>query len=135
MPEASINYLAVLVAAVISMVLGYIWYHQKVFGTAWMKMVGLTEESAKKGAGPAMFGMFVVALISAFVLAHFVDYTNATTFAKGLVTGLWLWFGFSGAVLFSNFAFERRPFKWFLITAGYQLVNLAILGGVLAVWA
>ncbi len=135
MPESDINYLAVLVAAVISMFLGYIWYLPKLFGDAWMKMVGLTEEVAKKSAPKAMFGMFVVALISAFVLAHFVDFTQATTFGAGVVTGLWLWLGFSGAVIFSNFAFERRPFKWFLITAGYQLVNLAILGGVLAVWA
>lgn len=135
MPESDINYLAVLVAAVISMFLGYIWYLPKLFGDAWMKIVGLTEEVAKKSAPKAMFGMFVVALISAFVLAHFVDFTQATTFGAGVVTGLWLWLGFSGAVIFSNFAFERRPFKWFLITAGYQLVNLAILGGVLAVWA
>ncbi len=135
MPESDINYLAVLVAAVISMFLGYIWYLPKLFGNCWMKMVGLTEEIAKKSAAKAMIGMFIVALISAFVLAHFVDFTQATTFGAGVVTGLWLWLGFSGAVIFSNFAFERRPFKWFLITAGYQLVNLAILGGVLAVWS
>ncbi len=135
MPEATINYLAVLVAAVINMFVGYIWYHQKVFGTAWMQLVGMTEEKAKQGAGLAMGGMFVVALISNYTLAHFVDYTQAASFVDGAVTGFWLWLGFSGAVLFTMVAFERRPGKWFAISAGYQLLVLLVNGGLLATWA
>ena len=134
MPEASINYLAVFVASVVNMAVGYVWYHQKTFGTAWMNMVGMTEEKAKQGAGMAMGGMFVVALVSNFVLAHFVDYTQATSFVDGMRTGFWLWLGFSGAVLFTMVAFERRPGKWFAITAGYQLLVLLINGALLATW-
>lgn len=134
MPEADLNLIAVLVASAINMFVGYFWYHQKVFGTAWMNLVGMTEEKAKKGQGMAMGGMFVVALISNYILAHFVDFTEATTAIEGMVTGLWLWLGFSGAVLFTQVAFERRPWKWFGISAGYQLVVLLINGALLAVW-
>ncbi len=135
MPNATINYVAVLVATCVNMLVGYIWYHQKVFGTAWMHLVGMTEEKARQGAGLAMGGMIAVALIANFVLAHFVDFTQATTFIDGVVVGLWLWFGFSGAALFTLVAFERRPWKWFAISAGYQLVVLVVNGGLLATWA
>lgn len=123
------------------MVIGYVWYHMKVFGTVWSKLVNMdamtanmTPEQRKKSGGMAMGGMFLVALVSNYVLAHFVDYTQATSFVDGMVTGFWLWLGFSGAVLFTMVAFERRPGKWFAITAGYQLVTLLITGGLLAAW-
>ena len=44
-----INFLAVLVAALSSFVVGFVWYNPKVFGTIWMNEVGMTEEKAKQG--------------------------------------------------------------------------------------
>lgn len=134
MPEVSINYIAVLAAAIVNMLVGYIWYMPKVFGNAWMQLVGMTEEKAKQGSAKALSGMFVVALISNYVLAHFVDYAQASTFVEGMQVGFWAWLGFVGAVTFTMVAFDRRPFKWFLITNGYQLLILVVNGGLLAVW-
>ena len=45
----NINWLALVVAALSILVIGFIWYHPKVFGTIWMKEIGMTEEKAKKG--------------------------------------------------------------------------------------
>jgi hypothetical protein len=134
MPVVTVNYLAVLAAAVLSMVVGYIWYHRRVFGTAWMRHAGMTEAKARKDAGMAMVSMFLVALVANYVLAHFIDYTYARTFAAGMRTGLWAWLGFSGPVFFTIAAFERRPVQWFTISAGYQLCVLLLNGGLLAVW-
>ena len=43
------NFLAIAAAAVSTLVVGFVWYHPKVFGTVWMREAGLTEEQLKKG--------------------------------------------------------------------------------------
>ena len=58
-----INFLAVLVAALSSFVVGFVWYNPKVFGTIWMKEVGMTEEKAKQGNMAIIFGLTFVLLL------------------------------------------------------------------------
>lgn len=36
MPEVTVNYVAILVAVIASMILGYLWYSKMLFGKAWM---------------------------------------------------------------------------------------------------
>lgn len=134
MPSAELNYLAIVTGAVSNMMIGYVWYSPPVFATAWMKLIGKTEDDLKAKAGPALGMMFVLALLTSFGLAHFVDHTNATSFIDGAVTGLWIWFGFVFTEMVSTNMFAQRPFKLSVITAGYQLVGLAVMGGILAVW-
>ena len=43
------NFLAILVAAISSLVVGSIWYNPKVFGTIWMREAGLIQEELQKG--------------------------------------------------------------------------------------
>jgi ABC-type amino acid transport system permease subunit len=62
-----VNWIAILVAAVSSFLLGFIWYHPKTFGTAWMKSLGMDPASPPKGNMAKMFG---VALIMAIVIAY-----------------------------------------------------------------
>ncbi len=134
MPTVTLNYWAILVGAISSMVIGYIWYSMPVFGRAWMKLIGKTEQELKAKAGPAMGVMVVLALLTSYVMAHFVDYTNATTFMSGVATGLWLWLGFVVTEMISTNIFSGRPFKLSVITSGFQLVSLAVMGGILAAW-
>lgn len=65
-----INFLAVLVAALVPMIIGYIWYNPKVFGTAWMKASGMTEEKIKTGNMAVIFG---VSFLLSFMLSFFLQ--------------------------------------------------------------
>jgi len=60
------NFLAILVAALTSFVVGFVWYHPKVFGTIWMKEAGLTQEQLAKGN---MFKIFGLSFVFSFLLA------------------------------------------------------------------
>lgn len=63
------NIIAILVAALIPMVLGFIWYNPNVFGNAWMRESGMTEEKAKQGNMFVKLGLsFVFSFLFAFVL-------------------------------------------------------------------
>ncbi len=136
MPEADINYMAVVVGAVISMVLGYVWYSPVLFAKAWTKEMGKSEKELKESANATSYLiMFVASLVLAYVLAHFVDYTNSATTSAGAVTGFWLWLGFMATVGVSQTLFHGKTWKLFCIDYGYHLVEMLIIGAVLAVWA
>lgn len=82
------NFVALLVAALVPMALGFVWYHPKVFGNAWMAASGMTEEKAKSGNMALIFGLsFLFSLILAFAMntiaIHdgFID--GATFYATG----------------------------------------------------
>ncbi len=65
-----INFLAVLVAALVPMIMGFIWYNPKVLGTAWMNAAGVTEEKMK---GANMAVVFGVSFLLSFILAFFLQ--------------------------------------------------------------
>ncbi len=137
MPIADINYLAVLIAAVVSFAIGAFWYSPAGFGKQWAAMMGITFDKSpekKKAANKAMAIAFVGTLVMAYVLAHFVDYVEATTFGAGIVLGFWLWLGFLATSALGSVLWEGKPVKLYLINASYQLVNVAIMGGILAMW-
>ena len=68
------NWLAMGLAAASSLLIGFIWYHPKVFGTAWMKSIGVTREESEKNFNMlAMFGgTFLLALLATMPLQYMV---------------------------------------------------------------
>jgi Protein of unknown function (DUF1761) len=131
----AINWLAVLVTGVVYMALGFIWYSMRVFGKPWSTMIGMTEEDMRRGANPRLFVLtFVLALVTGVVLAVVVRSVGATTAFGGFKAGLLVAVGFVLTTFGSEYIFSRRPFKLYLITAGYQAVAIVINAVILAVW-
>jgi hypothetical protein len=64
------NWLAIIVAALIPTIIGFIWYNPKVFGNAWMKAADMTEEKMK---GANMGVVFGVSLVLSLLLAFFMN--------------------------------------------------------------
>ena len=56
------NFLAILVAAVVPMVLGFLWYNPALFGNAWMRESGMTEEKMKSGNMGVIFWSLIFTL-------------------------------------------------------------------------
>ncbi|MDD5152040.1 MAG: DUF1761 domain-containing protein, partial [Flavobacterium sp.] len=79
-----INLWAVLMAALSSFVVGFIWYNPKVFGTIWMKEIGMTEEQAQKGNMIKIFGLtFVYSFMLAFMMQNIVIHQLGVISAVG----------------------------------------------------
>jgi len=133
--QIEINYLAVLVAAVVTFVIGGIWYSPALFGPRWMKAVGKSEQDLKRtNMGVAYAGAFVTAVMMAYVLALFIGFAQAKTILSGAGIGLWAWVGFVAAPKLSNYLFSGWPRDLYLINNGYHLVSLLVMGAILAVW-
>ena len=139
MPEATINLTAVLVAAVSSMVVGFLWYSQLLFGKQWMELVGMSKghmEDAKASMGKTYGLSFLGSLVMAYVLAHIISYTNATTWQSGIQGGFWMWLGFVATTGANEYIYAVKPKPWtlYFINQGNILVTLMVMGAILARW-
>lgn len=137
MEQPRVQYLAVLVAAVIQFVIGWLWYGM-IFQQAWIEATGVTMEMAQNMTGGQMamtsIGSFVAFFIVYYVMAHFVWYTKSTTAKQGAQTGFWSWLGFVATTLLVNQLYTLKPFTLWLIDSGYWLVSMVVGGILLAGW-
>lgn len=143
MQAVPINYLAVLVCGVASMVLGFLWYGP-MFGKMYISMMGFDkmdpakQEAMKKGMTKSYVLSFIGALVMALVLAHALvfaeSYMNASGALAGLQVGLWNWLGFIAPVTMGNVLWGNQTWKLWLLGNGYNLVQLLMFGVILALW-
>ena len=134
MQSFPINYLALLVATLVRMVVGALWYSPPLFVKPWLAMVGQTPEEMKAGMGKNIVTDLIGSFIMAFVLDHAVHYAGATTIGQGIAVGFFNWLGFIAVVTLSTVNYEKRPFMLWVINNGYQLLTLLIMGAIVAVW-
>jgi hypothetical protein len=129
MPE--INYLAVLVAAVASFILGGLWYSPLLFAKSWQRESGVTDEQMAGANMGLIFGLtLVLSLIAAFVFALFLG--PRPSMPLGLGAGFSAGLCWVTASLGINYLFERKSLKLFLINGGYHTLQFTIIGLVLA---
>jgi hypothetical protein len=128
-----LNIWAVLVAALSTFLIGGLWYSPAVFGKAWMRENGFTEESLKGSNMVKIFGLtFFLALIAAINLAMFLGPEDEPE--MGALWGFAAGFGWVATFIGTHYLFERKSFTLFLINAGYSVIALTVMGVILAAW-
>ena len=152
-----------LVAPFASLVVGFIWYNPKVFGTIWMRESG--TQPPKEGEKPNMLKIFGLSLVYSFfitwalygfvihqmaafqatvditgvdasVLANYMAAYGETyrTFKHGALHGSMAGLFFALPVVGVGSLFEGRSFKYVLVSGGYWVVTCAIMGGIICAW-
>lgn len=137
----SLNYIAIVVVAIVNMVLGSLWYGP-IFGKPWKSLMGFTEEKMKqmqeRGMGAAYALMGVGSLLIGWVLAEFITSGEAhyhiSSASFGLRIAVYLWVGIVAPITVGSVIWEGKPWKLWFLNAGYYLVSLCIMGAILAVW-
>jgi Protein of unknown function (DUF1761) len=159
------NFIALLLAGLVTLVVGFIWYHPKVFGTIWMRENNLTEEQLRTGNMLKIFGLtYVFSLMITMTLmsltihqtgaigmvggptliesakpsfaAFMADYGTAyRTFKHGSLHGFISGLFFAFPVIGINALFERKSWKYILIHAGFWLITLTLMGGIICGFA
>ena len=130
-----INYVAVIVAALVHFMIGGLWYGL-IFANIFVDIVG--REQLEQMVADSHWSQYLIAFISSlvlvYILAHFVQFTGSKTAGGGLQTAFWLWLGFVATTQLSGVIFEQRKLGLYLLNIGYQLVACLICGAILAVW-
>ncbi|MDP9249437.1 MAG: DUF1761 domain-containing protein [bacterium] len=134
--EISVNFWAVLLAAIVNMAVGFAWYGP-LFGKFWKRLMGFTDESMKSmplSAAQASVGGFITALIMAYVLGHFVNLVDATGLDGAWQLAFWIWLGFQMTVSAGSFLWEGKPLRLFLLNSAEQLVAMFLMAVILVLW-
>ena len=130
------NLLAIVIAALIPMFMGFIYYHPKVFGKVWMDSLGLKEEDLKKGNMGVILGISLLmsVLLSMFMLVN-VDGPGQEgefdTFKHGVFHGVLIGIMVAMPVLVTNGLFERKNLKNLAINTLYWIITIGLMGGVI----
>ncbi len=133
-----INYIAVVVAAVVAHFLGALWYSPALFGKKWMELNGFTkqriEDMKKKGMAKSYFVSFIASLVTSYVLANAIVHSGAAKMSCGLFLSFWCWLGFVAPVMLGGVLWEGKPFTLFGINVTHYLVSLLVMGAILVSW-
>ena len=136
----SLNWLAILVAAIATMILGFLWYSPLLFAKAWTREMGYDlndkakMDEMRKSAGPAYAGSLAASLLSAFTLALILHSIRADSLHFGVMASFHIWLGFVATVQFTGALFAKQSMKLFAINTGYQLVCFLVMGAILVLW-
>ena len=132
---ATIDLWIVVLAGVIGMVIGMLWYSQMFFGKAWQRMSGISDEAMKRhknAMGPSMLGGLIAQFVMAYVLAMLVEVFGVLeTFSDGVWLGFIVWLGFVATTMLGVVLWEHKPIKLYFINSFYWLVSMAVMGGIL----
>ena len=135
-----VNYLAVVLAAIANMAVGFLWFGP-IFGKAWIAMMGWTPqemgEAQKKGMTKSYIIAFVGSLLTAWVLAELIVLVNSYLGLTGMMAGLKAsflgWIGFTVPVLLSSVVWEGKSWKLWSLNVGYYLVAFIVMGAIISV--
>ena len=127
---SSINFLAVLVAALAHTVIGLVWFQTWLFGRKWAELTKASLNPAAKWIPAGLIGH----LVMAFVLVIIIKLAHATSFWGGALVGIIVCIGFMATLEIGELIWEKIPFKLYLIRVGNQLLGMAVMGGILAIW-
>lgn len=135
MTFAGINYLAILIAAVVGWLAGAAWYG--VLGARWVAAQGKTMEefhahrAAIKGTTASWLPFalaFMADLVMAWVLAGLVGHLGTVTVRAAVISALFAWGGFVVTTILVNYSFGGRRYALAAIDTGHWLVVLVLMG-------
>ncbi len=133
-----INYWAVLLAMLSSMLVGTIWYSPKVFGTRWSKLAKVDMDKPASAAVMPIITTVLVSFITAWVLAGATSiawhFYGGSYFVSAVVTSVALWAGFTAARFITHDAFEGRPTNLTLMNIAHELVTVLVMAIIIGVW-
>jgi hypothetical protein len=130
MTAVSINYLAVVVAAIAGFLLGWGWY--ATFGKVWQKGLDKNPEECK---GQMPLRPLIIAgiscLVMAWMLAGLLGHIGDVTIRGGIISGIFVWFGFVLTTTATNQAFEGMRPVVTAIDVGHWLAVLVVMGAII----
>lgn len=130
---ASVDFLAVLLAATANFIVGGLWYSDLALGKNWAKEMELSPDDQEKNRSPvALVGAFVHALVSALFLAILIEATGwSGNIFVGAYLGLFVCVGFVVTSMATNFIFDRKSVELTWIIFRHHMLSFMVTGAVI----
>lgn len=132
--EFGVNYLAVVVAAVIAIVIGFAWYSPRVFGTRWLGYLGTTQAQLGNPGATGMAVGVIASLVNAWVLALLSLNLGGKTITDGIMLGVLAWLGFMATITAAEISFEKRPWGLWLLNNAHNVIVQIVMAAIVTIW-
>jgi hypothetical protein len=137
-----INYITVIVAAVASMGLGFLWYSPYAFGRRWIKEMEMTpeematrkERNSNKGMVKTYALWATLSIVTSFIFAALLNSLVVVGFSGLLVAAFCMWLGFSLPLAANNTLFDDDSIVLTAINAGYQLASFIVIALIVGIF-
>jgi hypothetical protein len=137
MDLGSINWPAVVVCVLFSVVSGSLWFGPRTFFPVWWKAIGKGESDKPDGRPLTwiliLFSSFVEVVFMALMVNALGSRTGGATLASGAALGFLLWLGFVAPTSLVNKLFPAHLKAW-AIENGNHLINFVVFGAILGAW-
>jgi hypothetical protein len=134
MENFHLNHLAVFVCALMSLVIGALWYSPLLFFKAWQTENGFSDEQVARANPLKTYSLtFGLAWIISYNLAFFLS-DGRTNWKWGLIAGLLAGVGWAATIFIIIGLFEQRSVEYLLINCGYITIYFALIGFILGIW-
>ena len=134
MTFAGVNYLAIVIAAVVAWLAGAAWY--MAFGKSWIAALGISPEEMdaakhRPGAFLPFIYAFIAELVMAWILAGLLAHLGPLTLRSGIISAAFCWLGFVITTILVNNSFAQRDVRLLWIDGGHWLVVLLLMGAII----
>ncbi len=128
-----LNWVAVLVAASVGVLINAVWYSDELFGKVWRKATHLKKKDIQRPeVNVTLFIIFFLFFISSAATAILIDVLHINGAWNGLLIGLLAGFGFMLTNNGIHKLYEQKPFTLFVVTAVGDLLTMGAIGVILA---
>jgi len=129
-----VNYLAVIVAAVVAIVIGFAYYAPQAMGNRWMSYLGTTRAQLGNPAPSGMAAGVIASLLNAWVLAVLALNLGGTTIADGAMLGLICWLGFMATITAAEIAFLKQSWGLWVLNNIHNVIVQIVMGAIVTAW-
>lgn len=131
-----VNWVAVILATLASMVVGIGYY--MALGKQWMAALGMSEEEFK-ASSPSMVSPFVWAALAQAVIAYFIamltpQLMGSVDVYNAIIVGVHMWLGFIITAMILNHRYQGRKWSLTFIDGGYLLLVVIVQGLVIGLF-
>jgi len=129
-----VNYLPVVVSAVVALVIGFMWYSPPVFGSRWMAYLGTTQAQLGNPGPTGMAVGIVASLLNAWVLAVLSLNLGGKSITDGLMLGALAWLGFMATITAAQVSFEKKPWGFWILNNAHNLLIQVLMAAIVTIW-
>ena len=136
MGKFRLNWVAILVAAIVSFLFEALWY--SVLMNQWLTGIGHTKEWLMSNTGISPPVQYAVAILCSIVVAAIltvcIQASGEQTALRGIIVAAIIWFGFIATSVAKEYIFEVRSLQIYAINTGYALIDYIIIGAIVGAW-
>jgi hypothetical protein len=127
--QITVNYIAVIVAAVAGFLVGWAWY--AALGKIWMEALGIKKKADCKPSPIPFVIAGVSCLIMAWTLAGLMAHLSDVTVRGGIISAGFVWVGFVLTTIGVTQAFQGKKPVVTAIDTGHWLAVLVVMGAII----